>query len=171
MTMAARLTRLGTVLLLAALLPACGLRPLYGGGARGAASQLLAEVEVPPISGKAGWLVRDALMRRLSAADKSEARYRLEVELDDQITGFGIRRDAGVTRERRTLRARYKLIELSSGSVVLDATAGSDAGIDVVSSDYATVAAESTALENLSVIIADQIITRLAQQARPAAGR
>jgi LPS-assembly lipoprotein len=46
--------------------------------------------------------------------------------------------------------------------VVLDATAGSDAGIDIVSSEYATVAAEQTALENLSGIVADQIVSRLA---------
>jgi LPS-assembly lipoprotein len=32
----------------------------------------------------------------------------------------------------------------------------------VVSSEYATVAAEQTALENLSGIVADQIIARLA---------
>jgi LPS-assembly lipoprotein len=46
--------------------------------------------------------------------------------------------------------------------VVLDATAGSDAGIDIVSSEYATVAAEQTALENLADIVADQIASRLA---------
>jgi LPS-assembly lipoprotein len=45
--------------------------------------------------------------------------------------------------------------------VVLDATAGSDAGIDIVSSEYATVAAEQTALENLSDIVADQIAARI----------
>jgi LPS-assembly lipoprotein len=50
--------------------------------------------------------------------------------------------------------------------VVVDATAGSDAGIDVVSSEYATVAAEQTALENLSDLVADQIVTRLALYAR-----
>ena len=87
--------------------------------------------------------------------------YRLEVELDDNITGFGIRGDRAVTRERRTLRARYRMVELSTGAVVLDATAGSDAGIDVVSSEYATVAAEQTALERLSEVLADQIVARL----------
>jgi LPS-assembly lipoprotein len=46
--------------------------------------------------------------------------------------------------------------------VVLDATAGSDAGIDVVSSEYATVAAEQTAAERLADIVADQIVARLA---------
>ena len=45
---------------------------------------------------------------------------------------------------------------------MLDDTAGSDAGIDIVSSEYATVAAEQTALENLSEIVADQITARLA---------
>jgi LPS-assembly lipoprotein len=45
--------------------------------------------------------------------------------------------------------------------VVLDATAGSDAGIDVVSSEYATVAAEQTAAERLSEVVADQIVSRL----------
>ena len=89
-------------------------------------------------------------------------RYRLEVELDDNITGFGIRGDRATTRERRTLRARYRLVELSTGAVVLDATAGSDAGIDVVSSQYATIAAEQTALERLSEVVADQMVGRLA---------
>jgi LPS-assembly lipoprotein len=124
--------------------------------------QTLSSIEVPGIAGKAGWLVHAALMRRIDA-DSGNARYRLEAELDDQITGFGVRRDAAVTRERRTLRARYRLIDLASGTVVLDATAGSDAGIDVVSSEYATVAAENTALENLSTTIADQIIARIAR--------
>jgi LPS-assembly lipoprotein len=67
-----------------------------------------------------------------------------------------------VTRERRSLRARYQLIDVSTGAVVLDATAGSDAGIDVVSSEYATVTAEQTAAERLSEVVADQIVVRLA---------
>jgi len=46
--------------------------------------------------------------------------------------------------------------------VVLDATAGSDVGIDVVSSEYATVAAERTAQERLAMVIADQMVSRVA---------
>ncbi|MEA3000612.1 MAG: LPS-assembly lipoprotein [Sphingomonadales bacterium] len=154
--------RIAAALALALLLPACGLRPLYAGGGSGPVAQSLRSVEVAPIQGRAGWLVRTALQDRLGAAPGSGARYRLEVELDDDITGFGIRSDDAVTRERRTLRARYRLVEAGKGMVVLDATAGSDAGIDVVASDYATVAAEQTALERLSKEVADQIVTRLA---------
>ena len=55
--------------------------------------------------------------------------------------------------------------------MLLDATAGSDAGVDVVSSEYATVAAEQTALERLAVAIADQIVARLALYASRTGGR
>lgn len=149
-------------LILLLLLGGCGLRPLYGGGGSGEVAQALKSVEVAPIEGRAGWLVRTALEDRLGGAGDGERRYRLEVELDDSIIGFGVRRDDAETRERRSLRARYRLVEQSRGTVVLDATAGSDAGIDVVSSEYATVAAEETALERLAAEVADQIVTRLA---------
>ena len=145
---------------LAALTAGCGLRPLYSGGARGVVAQTLSSVAVAPIPGRAGFLVRGALVDRMG--DQATPRYRLEVELDDRITGFGIRLDDEVTRERRTLRARYRLVDAQLGTVLLDATAGSDAGVDVVGSEYATVAAEQTALERLSEEIADQIVSRLA---------
>jgi LPS-assembly lipoprotein len=152
---------------LAALaLPGCGLRPLYSGGEAGPVVQTLRGVQVAPIPGQNGWLVRTALVDRLGGSGGATIRYRLEVELDDDITGFGIRSDNAVTRERRTLRARYRLIDAERGTVVLDATAGSDAGIDVVSSEYATVAAEQTALERLSIEVADQIVSRLALYAQ-----
>ena len=144
------------------LVSACGLRPLYSGGGGGKVSQVLRSVDVAAIDGKAGWLMRNALNDRLGRNPSIPAEYRLEVELDDQISGFGARRDDAVTRERRTLRARYRLVDAAQGTVVLDATAGSDAGIDVVSSEYATIAAENTALERLSQILADQIVARVA---------
>lgn len=154
-------------LLLVAPLSACGLHPLYAGGAQGAVAQSLARVEVAPIEGKAGWLMRNALRDRFAAVGGEAPLYRLDVRLDDEITGLGVRLDDGVTRERRRLRARYQLVDLAKGTVLLDATAGSDAGIDVISSsEYATIAAENTALERLSGIVADQVVTRLAVRAR-----
>ena len=161
-----------SALLLVLALAGCGLRPLYDGGPRGHVAQTLRSVEVGPIGGRAGWFVRTALVDRLQAPEGGSARYRLQVELDDRITGFGIRSDDAITRERRTLRARYRLVDVSLGTVLIDATAGSDAGIDVVGSEYATVAAEQTALERLSREIADQIVSRLAlYAARTGPGR
>lgn len=146
----------------AALLSACGLHPLYGGGTSSPVAGLLRSVEVAGIPGQPGWLVRTKLVDKLGEGGTAPPRYRLDVTLDDNITSYGLRADETATQERRTLRARYQLVDLSSGAVLLDATAGSDASIDVVSSEYATVAAEQTALENLSGIVADQIVARLA---------
>jgi len=154
--------------LAAAPLGGCGLQPLYAGGGQGEVARGLAAVEVPPIEGKAGWLVRNALNDRLAAAGRSGSApaYRLDVRLNDRLEGFGLLADDTVGRERRTLRARYQLVDLASGRIVYDATAGADAGIDVVSSEYATIAAEQTALENLSKEVADRIVTALALQLR-----
>jgi LPS-assembly lipoprotein len=148
-------------LALCLLLAACGLKPMYAGGSSGAVAAGLGAVQVSPIPERAGWLVRNALVDRLGG-ESSDPAYRLEVELDDDLTAFGIRGDSAVTRERRTLRARYRLVDLKTGEVVLDATAGSDAGIDIVSSEYATVAAEQTAQERLAGVVADQMVARLA---------
>lgn len=153
-------------LLLPVLLAACGLKPMYGGGASGEVAQGLAAVEIAPIEGKAGWLVRNALADRFAAGARVAPLYRLDVRIDDKLEGLGLLSNDTIARERRTLRARYQLVDLASGAILLDATAGSDAGIDVVSSEYATIAAEQTALENLAREVADRIATRIALKLR-----
>ena len=151
------------------LLSACGLQPLYSGGSSDAVAQGLAAVDVAPIQGRDGWLVRNALNDRLQLTGESVApRYRLDVQLDDSLEALGVLNDDTISRERRILRARYQLIELASGSILLDATSGSDAGIDVVSSEYATIAAEQTALENLAREVADRMVRQVALALREA---
>lgn len=145
-----------------ATLSACGLQPLYTGGADANVAHGLAAVEVPSIPGRGGWLVRNALNDRLGVAGETSPRYRLDVRLDDSLEALGVLSDDTISRERRILRARYQLVDLASGDILLDATSGSDAGIDVVSSEYATIAAEQTALENLAKDLADRMVRRVA---------
>ncbi|HEX7823099.1 MAG TPA: LPS assembly lipoprotein LptE [Sphingobium sp.] len=150
---------------LAALLGGCGLTPLYQGGRSGVAAQRLAGVDIAPIPGKSGWLVRNALAERLDATAGGQPRYRLTVLLDDKIEGLGVRANDNVTRERRTVRARFQLHDIAAGPdavPMLDETTSSSVGLDVTSSEYATVAAEDSALERLAGIIADRIIARVA---------
>jgi len=147
-------------------LSACGLTPMYAGGAQSASAQGIAAVETPAIEGRGGWLVKNALDARLGVARNGTSQptpqYRLDVRLDDSLEALGVLNDDTISRERRVLRARYQLVDLASGAVLLDATAGSDAGIDVVSSEYATIAAEQKALENLALDVADRIATQVA---------
>lgn len=167
-----RLVRVFLAVVGASFLAACGLQPMYAGGGSGAVAQGLAAVNISEIEGQAGWLVRNALEARLGASGATGVapRYRLDVRLDDRLEGFALLSDDTISRERRTLRARYQLVDLGSGEIVLDATAGSDAGIDVISSEYATIAAEQTALENLAREVADRIVTNVALQLRAGAG-
>ena len=149
-------------LVAACALSACGLQPIYAGASGEGALADLSAVDIAPIEGRTGWLVATALEDRVSIRESAAApRYRLDVQLDESLESLGLLTDESVTRERRVLRARYQLIDLSSGAIVLDATAGSDAGIDVVSSDYATIAAERAAAERLAEVVADQIVTRV----------
>lgn len=139
----------------------CNLQPIYAGGSSGPVASAMRNIDIAPIDNQSGWLLRQALISRLGSP-QATPKYRLEIQLDDKIEGFGIRNDDSITRERRTLRARYRLIAADKGQVLLDATAGSDAGIDITSSEYATIAAEQTALERLADSLADQITTRVA---------
>lgn len=156
----------GLALLGALALAGCGLQPMYAGGGSGTVARGLAAVEVSTIEGQSGWLMHNALADRLRAGGQAAPRYRLDVRLDDKLQGLGLLSDNTVTRERRTLRARYQLVDTQTGEILLDATAGSDAGVDVVSSEYAVIAAEQTALENLTREVADQIVSRVAVRLR-----
>jgi LPS-assembly lipoprotein len=165
--------RVVSACLISLALTACGLSPMYAGTGSADVARSLAAVDIPAIPGQSGWLVRNALQDRLGLAGNSAPAYRLDVRLDDSLEALGVLNDDTITRERRILRARYQLVDLASGEILLDATAGSDAGIDVVSSEYATIAAEQKALENLSLRLAEQMATQvaLALRAHAAAAR
>lgn len=154
----------GIVLLLAAglSLSACGLSPVYTGGHLGTADRMLATIEVPEIPDKTGFLVRERLLERLHHDGAAAPSYRLDVVLDDAIEGFGVRGDNSIVRERRTLRARFRLVDRNSGDTLLDRTTSADAGIDVVQSEYAVVSAEESARTRLARMIADQIVAQIA---------
>lgn len=146
----------------ALLLSACGLQPMYAGGSDGSVAQGLAAVDIPAIEGRAGWLVRNALNDRFHAAGTASPRYRLDVRLDEKLEGLGVLADETIARERMTLRARYQLVDTADDSIVLDASDGTDAGIDVVGSEYAVVAAEQSAEERLANDLAGRIAARVA---------
>ncbi len=141
---------------------------MYGGGGSGTVARDVAAVLITPIEGKAGYLVRNAVADRLGGAAAGNARYRLDVRLDEKLIGMIVQSDDSVSRERRVMRARYQLTDLASGAIIVDATADADAGIDIVSSEYAVIGAEQTAQENLARAIANQIVTNVALRLRQA---
>ncbi|MEP3051941.1 MAG: LPS assembly lipoprotein LptE [Erythrobacter sp.] len=162
MKFSSRLLALTFALAAAPLLNGCGLQPLYSSSNASGVPQGLAAVQVPAIPGRAGWLLRGELEDRLGVNGATTPRFQLDVRLDDSLEALGVLNDDTISRERRVLRARYQLIDLEDGEILLDATARSDAGIDVVSSEFATITAEQTALENLTLEVADRMVTQIA---------
>jgi LPS-assembly lipoprotein len=144
-------------------LAGCALHPLYQ-NAGGGGSVLPADfgVQVAGLEGKTGWLVHNALEDRLGHKENQVVRYRLELELDDKITGAGSTRNANITREQRVLRARWRLMDLRTGAKLLDAAASADESWSVGTSEYGTLAAENVSLERLAQSLADQIVARIA---------
>lgn len=124
------------------LLSSCGFRPLDAGGTQSRAAATLRSAQFAPIG-------------------LGTAIYQLHAEFDDNIGSVGRRRDQAATQDRRALRARSQL-DLRTGIMVLDATARSDQSIDIVSFEYAMVAAKQSVLEQLPGIVADPIAARLA---------
>ena len=113
----------------------CGLQPMYAGGGSGAVAQGLAAVEVGmrrrrPGGARglaaievrrrsrarpAGWCATRCATGSAQSGQHGAPRYRLDVLLDDELEGLGLLTDETVGRERRTLRARYQLVDLATG--------------------------------------------------------
>jgi LPS-assembly lipoprotein len=93
----------------------------------------LRSVQVSPISGQAGWLMRNKLVDRLGPSSSGSTDYRLDVTLDDNITAFGLRGDQAATQEADPECA------LPAGELAhrdgCPRRNGSDAGVDIVSSN------------------------------------
>lgn len=141
-------------------LAGCGLQPIYAQGQQGVAAQSLAMVAVSPIPERSGQMLQAELLRRMQP--EGSPAYRLDVVLEEKVEGFGIRGDESVARERVSMTATYRLVDVATDKVVLEDIAKSDAGVDVVRSEYAVVEAERTAAERNTQAVANRIISRLA---------
>ena len=156
----ARALTAGALLAAGLMLGSCGLQPVYSGGSTGTVATAMSDIAIAPIANGKGYLVSTALRHELGPVN-GNPQFRIEIELEEQILGFGIRDNNTIAAERITLRARYEVKD-ANGKVLLLATTGSDMSIDnVSSSDYATVAAETSAIERLSIVVAQQIAQRL----------
>ena len=71
------------------------------------------------------------------------------MRLDDKLEGLGLLSDDTIGRERRTLRARYQLVDSPAAKIAARCHRRIGRGDRRGQSEYATIAAEQTALENL----------------------
>jgi LPS-assembly lipoprotein len=157
-------------LFLALALAGCGFEPLHGGQGPGGGttSQRLAQVQVAPIGDRVGQLVRNRLLDYFEPpGSRVSPVYRLVVDLDELKDGLAIESDRTVTRYNMTLMARYQLVEIASGRIVLDGQTRAISAYNVIRSDYANLIAERDALSRAAQEIADVIGLRVAVRLQP----
>lgn len=153
-----KLRRTAAVLLLPALLAACGFQPLYGRS--GTASAGLASVYVQPIEGALGQQVRNALLDHVGDSGV-EKRYTLRTQVDKTVGSQQIARDATTTRAEVVLTATYQLLD-ADGSPVLNSTARSVAAYNLFDQQYAGTIAQRDAEERAARVMAQDIQTTIA---------
>jgi LPS-assembly lipoprotein len=152
------------LVLVVPLLTACGFTPVLGDrGVEARAQERLAQIEIAPLGGLVGAYLRNDLLDRLQAEDRpSNPSHRLEVGLSPHLFGSLVEPDASVTRYNYTLRARYRLVDLSNNAVVLEGDTEAMSAYNVVESEYATVVARRAAEERAARVLSDDLSLRLA---------
>ncbi|MEM1236015.1 MAG: LPS assembly lipoprotein LptE [Pseudomonadota bacterium] len=142
-----------------AALAGCGFTPVYGPGS--GAAELRNAVQVgTPDSSNAFLLVRE-LELRLGAP--KEVLYTLAVDVDLDETGGIITTSQDVERFTLDGTASYTLAT-AEGTTVARGSAQGFTGYSASGTPIATRAARDDAQERLMVILADQIVTRLAAE-------
>jgi LPS-assembly lipoprotein len=135
------------------LLAGCGFHPMYGS----ALAPQLSSIYVEPIAERDGYELRTALIDLLQSDGEAGGKaYRLKVTLNESQQGIALQNDATITRYNNTLDARYTLSD-AQGNVL---TAGSQSELsayNVVTSPYATLAAEQDSSKRAAQDVAERI--------------
>ena len=154
------------VLGLSLILGACGYRPLYGqqSGTSGSSNTVaaLAQIDVKPIENRSGQKMRTALQRRLSPKGRSSSLYYLSVELSEGISDLAIDRTAFATRANLSLTAQYQLIRNADGLKMNVGSLTAVSSYNVLTSDFATHAAQTDARSRAIETLAEDIHAHLA---------
>jgi LPS-assembly lipoprotein len=145
-------------------LTGCGVEPLY---ARKPADPgpvpHLAAIQISPIADRAGQLLRNALIDRLTPrSGTTSSLYRLDVSLDEQQTNLVILRDSTSTFSKARFLARYALVDIGTGRRLTQGRAESTTTFDIVESEFANLSAEADARRRAASEVAEDIRLRLA---------
>jgi LPS-assembly lipoprotein len=161
------MTRRAALLLALGLLGGCGFRPMLK--QEEGVGEELAAVEVPSLTGRVGYLVRDGLLEQLNPTGASVShRYRLDVSLRRRTSSLGIQLDNTATRYNLLLVARFSLLDNRSGQVVYRSVIRRIASYNAIRAPYGELAAEldaeRRAAREVSTDIRTQLATHFARQ-------
>lgn len=140
-----------------------GFRPLYGAAGIGAqAGEKLAEVDITPIPGRVGQVIRNELIFDTTGGGyPAPPVYRLDIALRETVTSTLVRLDGNARGQIYNLDAAFKLIRISDKEVVLTGTSFGRAGFERFTSIFANVRAREDAENRAARTISDDLKARL----------
>ena len=135
------------------LLAGCGFHPMYGN----ALAPQFSSIYVEPIPERDGYELRNTLIDALHSDGRTEGKlYRLKVTLNESQQGIALQNDATITRYNNTLDARYTLSD-AQGNVLTTGSQSELSAYNVVTSPYATLAAEQDSSKRAAQDVAERI--------------
>ena len=149
----------------AALLGACGFRPLYAErGSNPGAQTVFDSIYVDPIEGeRIGYEMRNILIDDLKGTAKpGQSVYRLRVKAKQNIEGIAVEPNANITRYNYLLSAHYELSSVRTGAVLKSGDEATLGAYDVVASPYSTLVAQQAAQKRAAEDVAARIQVDLA---------
>jgi len=149
----------------AATLSGCGFQPLYGGTTASGAKlgEVMAAVEINPIPGRVGQRVRNELIfENTGGGYAAPTRYRLDIAVKESVTDQQVQISGDATGQVYELNATYKLIDATSGKVLIVGTAVSRAPYNRFQEIFANVRARYDAENRAATTVAESIKTRIA---------
>lgn len=148
--------------LLLLLLAGCGLRPIYGEGARAELLPQLAGIDVSEQRGRRGNFFRNYMLDELNPDGlQVPTAYDLAVSLRQEETALAIQLDDTATRFNLILGASFTLTRRSDGQPVYASATRRVVSYNVRGDPFATLIAEQDAERRAAREVARQIRTML----------
>lgn len=143
-------------------LAACGFQPLYGESQSSVRADLAA-VDVALIEDRVGQQLRNELVRRFHPDGRARnPSYRLQVDLRISKRDLALQKTEIATRANLRITASYTLLKNMDGGKLIQGTTRITTSYDILSDDFATLAAEADARRRGVRELADEITNRLA---------
>lgn len=141
-------------------LGACGFQPVYGPGASRYASA--GNIDIAPIDGRAGHMLRRALQQELAVGLPGLAgSATLEVKLTNNLTRLAFQPDGAASRSTVIASGRYVL---TSGSTTIRGDSDVEAGFIVPDAPFGDIAAQTGASDRAMRVLAKSIADDLRLQ-------
>lgn len=154
--------RAALVGLIALGVASCGFRSLYGDSGSGSVDGNLASIKINLIADRIGQQLYNDLRDGLNPTGQpARPLYVLQVKLVESIEELAIRKDETATRSNLTLRADYDLVATSDRKVIVSGHSRSTTSYNILSSEFATLAALADARRRGVRVLGNDIRTRL----------